>query len=315
MAQQRDARCDLCGVTVWKTYAAAVLDYITGETFDLLRCNRCGFIVTQPMPPDLAKYYPARYRTERQKQTGSWRVRQRATMLEKHFPPKFRGRILDLGCGTGAFAKEMQQRGWTVAVTELNDAVLTEMHAAGMEAKRPEDALANGFGHEFDAITAWHVLEHVPEPLKLAQWARRNLSQVGVFQATVPNVASWQADHFGKQWLHLDVPRHLFHFTPETLAMLVDKSDMKIIAQQTVAIEYDLFGVIQSALNFVCSKPNVLFERLTAKEDAPPASARDVRLSYALGAPLGAIGIAHCAIAGLFGKGATLTASCRPRSH
>jgi hypothetical protein len=78
-----------------------------------------------------------------------------------------------------------------------------------------------------------------------------------------------------------------------------------------VAIEYDLFGVIQSALNFVCSKPNVLFERLTARDDKTPASSRDVKISYALSPLLGAFGVAHCAIAGMCAKGGTLTVTCR----
>jgi SAM-dependent methyltransferase len=298
-------------MTVWHAHVRGVVDYITSETFDLLRCGRCGLIVTHPMPDSLDCYYPARYRTDRQKQTGGWRVRRRAAMLEKHFPRGFKGRLLDLGCGTGAFAMEMQQRGWTVSVTELNDAVLDQMRHRGMEAKRPDQALAEGFGHPFDAITAWHVLEHVPAPLELAKWSRNNLADNGVFQATVPNVASWQAKNFGRQWLHLDVPRHLYHFTPETLGMLLDKSNLRTIARSTVAIEYDLFGVIQSALNFVCSKPNVLFERLTARDDKTPASSQDVRISYALSPLLGAVGVAHCLVAGVFKKGGTLTVTGR----
>jgi len=306
----RNAPCPLCDMGVWRAHLEGVIDYITGEKFDLFRCGRCGLIVTHPMPENLDRYYPERYRTDRQKQTGGWRVRRRAAMLEAQFPRGFKGRLLDLGCGTGAFAMEMQDRGWTVSVTELNDAILDDMRKRGMEAKRPDQALADGFGHPFDAITAWHVLEHVPAPLELAKWSRANLADNGIFQATVPHVASWQAANFGRQWLHLDVPRHLYHFTPETIGLLLDKSNLRTIARQTVAIEYDLFGVIQSALNFVCSKPNVLFERLTAREKAPVS--RDVVISYLLGAPLAAIGVSHCVIAGLVGKGGTLTVTAKP---
>src|SRR5687767_1735484 len=173
--------CALCGASDWRPYIAAVEDYLSHEFFDLERCGKCGLVVTTPAPPpaELGRYYPPRYRVDRQRQTGGWRTKRRAAMLQKHFPRKFRGRLLDIGCGTGAFAMEMQRRGWTVAVTELNDAVLDEMRTRGMEAKSPDAALREGFGGgagKFDAITAWHVLEHVPNPLELATWVKSQLN-------------------------------------------------------------------------------------------------------------------------------------------
>ena len=75
----------------------------------------------------------------------------------------------------------------------------------------------------------------------------------------MPNLSSWQARLFGRHWQHLDVPRHLYHFTPGTLARLLIDAGFQIVRSSTVALEYDLFGVIQSALNKICSKPNVLF--------------------------------------------------------
>jgi predicted TPR repeat methyltransferase len=222
--------------------------------------------------------------------------------------------LLDLGCGTGAFALEMQRRGWNVAVTELNDAVLEDLRGRGLEAKRPDEAEREGFaGGKFDAITAWHVLEHVPDPLRLARWSAANLNAGGVFQASLPNLASWQATLFGRHWMHLDVPRHLYHFTPATLKTLLDRAGLQIISTSTLAIEYDLFGVIQSALNAVCSRPNVLFERLTAHEHPAPAPPADVALSYTLAPALGAFGLIHCALAALCGRGASLTVTCRGR--
>src|SRR5688500_10220796 len=268
------------------------------------------------MPPatQLDRYNPPRYRVDRQRQTGGWRTKRRAAMLQKHFPRNFRGRLLDIGCGTGAFAVEMQRRGWTVAVTELNDAVLDDMRARGMEAKTPDAALRENFaGGKFDAITAWHVLEHVPNPLELATWAKTQLTENGVFQATVPNLESWQAVRYGRHWLHLDVPRHLFHFTPATLRALLDKAGLSIVDTGTVALEYDVFGVVQSSLNSTCSKPNVLFERLTNKDAPPPASPRDVSISYLQLPVLTVLGVAHTFAAAASGKGATLTATCRAR--
>jgi SAM-dependent methyltransferase len=288
-----------------------VRDYITGESFDLLRCGNCGLVVTHPAPADLARYYSARYRTHRQKLTAEWRTRRRADQIERLFAPGFKGRVLDLGCGTGSFALEMRRRGWSVAVTELNDAVLERMREHGMEAKQPADAMREGFAGAFDAITCWHVLEHVPRPLEMASWARTILSPAGVFQATVPNLDSWQARQFGRQWMHLDVPRHLYHFTPATLRDLLGRAGLRIESQDTVAVEYDLFGVVQSALNGVCSRPNVLYEQITGGDDVPPARPRDVIASFGLLPLLGPLATAHTVIAGAVGKGGSLSVVCR----
>ena len=294
---------------------AAIPDYLTGEIFDLERCGRCGLIVSAPMPAAerVHNYYPPRYRSDRHRLTGGWRVRRRAAMVQKHFGRGFRGRLLDIGCGNGAFAAFMRRRGWEVAVTELNESVLEHMRELGMEAKKPDEATRDGFADTFDAITCWHVLEHVPDPLELAKWSRRQLKADGVFQATVPNLESWQAQRYGRDWFHLDVPRHLYHFTPPTLRDLLDKAGLRIDATSTIALEYDTFGVVQSALNRICGNANVLFERLTTPENPPAASARDVSVSYLSAPVLTVLGLAHTYAAAAAGRGATLTVTCRAR--
>ena len=311
----RVSPCEQCGSLDRLPLFSGVRDYISNEIFAIQRCESCGLCVTDPLLTDevIARYYPQRYRTDRQKYTGPSRVKLRAAAVPKHFDPNFRGKLLDLGCGNGAFALEMQQRGWDVAVTEINDAALDEMRAKGMEAKRPDEAMRDGFAKKFDAITAWHVLEHVEHPLALAKWARTQLTPDGIFQATVPNLASWQAQVFNEEWLHLDVPRHRYHFTPGTLPALLHEAGFEIIHSTRFTFEYDVFGWLQSALNGVCTRPNVLFELLTATCEGRPAfPKRDIILSYAL-TPLFATWVVPMTfIAWLAGGGASLTFTCRP---
>ncbi len=307
--------CNLCNNTQFSIHLPSVLDYITSETFSILRCTTCGLCVTDPLVPDslIEKYYPPRYRVDRQKQTGGTRVRLRAAAVERATPVGFCGRLLDLGCGTGAFAMEMKRHGWDLAVTELNDAVLDQMRSAGMEAKCPDEALRDGFGHPFDVITAWHVLEHVESPMELTKWARANLKPDGILMVTVPNLMSWQARMFGRDWLHLDVPRHRYHFSPGTLAKMLIDAEFQIVRSSSFAFEYDLFGVIQSALNRVCSRPNVLFEKLTGAAHETKLPTRDLLVSYALSPPLAGLALPLCLTSSLLGTGATLTVTATPR--
>lgn len=307
-------KCELCGAEQFEDFLTRVRDYISDETFAIRRCAKCGLCVTDPAIGDdvIERYYPPRYRTDRQKYSGGMRVKLRAQAVEGAVNRTTPGRLLDLGCGTGAFAMEMKRRGWTVAVTEINDAVLADLREQGMEAKRPDEAMRDGFAAPFDAITCWHVLEHVEHPLELSKWARGTLAAGGIFQATVPNLASWQARMFGRDWLHLDPPRHRFHFTPGTLGRLLVTSGLEIVRSSSVAMEYDLFGVVQSALNRVCSRPNVLFEHLTARGQLMhPLPMRDVIVSYAAAPFLSALAMPMVLASMPVGRGGTLTVTCR----
>src|SRR5688572_26819184 len=178
------------------------------------------------MPGDdvIERYYSARYRGDRHSFTDRMRIALRARMLTSHFPTRFTGRFLDIGCGWGEFALAMRDRGWDVAVTEINASSLEKLRAAGIDAKNPDEAMRGdgGFGRPFDAITCWHVLEHVMRPVELVRWARRIIAPGGVFQVTVPSLSSWQAKLGGASWLHLDVPRHRYHFTRSALRRILE---------------------------------------------------------------------------------------------
>ena len=306
--------CAACGAGRWQPVYRGLVDHLTGERFDVDRCDRCGLLATRPPPPadDIGRYYPPAYRGDRHAFTGRWRDRRRAAAVGRWFPCGFRGRALDVGCGTGTFARHLASLGWSVAATEIDDRTVAELRAAGVDAKSPAAAERDGFaGGPFDAITGWHVLEHVADPAAVARWAATQLRPGGVFQATVPNAAGWQAKFFGRHWWHLDVPRHRHHFTPATLRAVLAAAGFTVVGRANVAVEYDLFGIVQSGLDRVCRRRNVLFDRLTGAPGAAPASARDVAISYAVGVPLGAVGVAAMAAGAVAGDGATLTLTCR----
>jgi 2-polyprenyl-3-methyl-5-hydroxy-6-metoxy-1,4-benzoquinol methylase len=309
--------CPVCGAADrWAIALRGVVDYISDERFDILRCGTCGLGATHPAPPieRLADYYPPRYRTERQRFTAAMRTRRRAAAVESRFPRNFRGRLLDFGCGDGTFAIAMRDRGWNVSVTELDEPTLKRMRDAGIEAFHSDVVNQNDLVGRFDAITCWHVAEHLPRPNDVVRWMRQALRPDGVLQMTVPNWSSWQARLTGRTWLHLDVPRHLYHFNSSTLARLLRDHGFTIEGQTRFALEYDWFGVAQSVLNRLCDRPNVWFERLTSpKGHQHPASRRDVILSTLLGPPIAAVSLPASLLDWGLGGGATLTLTARPQ--
>jgi 2-polyprenyl-3-methyl-5-hydroxy-6-metoxy-1,4-benzoquinol methylase len=309
--------CISCGHDVWSVGLTGLTDYLTDDTFSIHRCNQCNLLVTQPLPmgEEIGKYYPAQYRGNRHSFTGRMRSALRRRAVESCFGKDFRGRLLDIGCGDGSFAMEMKSHGWEVSATEIDPGTVARLGAAGINAKLSHDAQQNGFETRFDAITCWHVLEHVENPRQIAEWVRALLADGGVFQPTVPNVDCLQARLFGRKWVHLDVPRHRQHFTPATLRSLLETAGFQMTKQTKFALEYDWFGVIQSALNCACARQNVLFDKLThAPIDASkPLPFTGVLISYALTPFIATASLPLITAAALAGDGATLTLTCRAK--
>lgn len=314
-------RCALCGDEAPKPIVRqGIEDYLTRERFDITRCGKCGLLATSPCPDEsaMARYYPPRYRGNRHGFTGHLRVVLRRRAIEARFPAGFKGRILDVGAGDGSFALEMQRRGWNIAATEIDPGAVDRLRAQGIDAKLSSVAEQEGFSESFDAVTAWHVLEHVQHPRAVADWVRDLLAPTGTFQATVPNAGCWQEKIFGGQWLHLDVPRHRYHFAPATFTRLMRDAGFAIEKSNCLAIEYDWFGAIQSTLNLMCSEKNILFDLLTRPiggDRYAHSDRRDRFISIGLCGPIAAAFLPMVIGAAAMGNGATLTLSCTPVTH
>lgn len=231
-----------------------VRDAVTGALFEVQYCPTCELGQTKPIPSDLAPYYPERYYGNRHGKTATWCLNRRLRWLP------LGKTLLDVGCGDGSFLCQAEKRNWTVV---------------GLE-RFPELARAKGVtvyetvhdlnGQYFDCITAWHSLEHFQDPNALIVELARHLHSTGQLILAVPNAGGWQAYLFGAYWLHLDVPRHLWHFTLGSLRTLLEDAGLEIVESKHCEVEYDLLGWSQSLLNFIFpASPNDYFYWLTQK--------------------------------------------------
>jgi hypothetical protein len=158
-----------------------------------------------------------------------------------------------------------------------------------------------------DAVTLWHVLEHVETPgLALAR-IREWLAPAGALLVGIPNLASVQARISGARWYHLDVPRHRTHFTPAGIGRLLESSGFDLVRISHVLLEHNPFGMWQSAVNQVTANPSYLYNVL--KRNAPLAS-RDLGLTVAA-LPLAPLAALAELLAGLAGRGGTVAVLAR----
>lgn len=175
-------------------------------------------------------------------------------------------RILDIGCGRGNFLKELAKAGYTCVGTDIS---------AFEHEKTDRISFLQGTLEElkltpasFDAVSIWHVLEHVRNPVDTLKEISSLLKPNGILALAVPNFGSWQSKLFRGHSFHLDLPRHLFHFDLQSLMPLLKENDFQIISTHTLSWDQNIYGWIQSFQNLLFHKtqPNELFTFLKNKQ-------------------------------------------------
>jgi SAM-dependent methyltransferase len=236
--------------------------------FLLLRCVDCGLVRTSPQPTQPAQFYPpADYYSYQPPSPPSGRVRRRirwaysdrpvrrtvaraaARWLLPGTPPGPPGRILDVGCGSGAFLLAMREAGWDPYGVEISPRAVAAAHEAGLDQVIVGDLLECPLPEErFDAIRFWHVLEHVADPKAQLLKARALLQRGGTLMIGVPNYASLLSRVSRNGWFYLDVPRHLWHFDRHSLRELVTSAGFRVERLRTESTSTPLLGTIDFAL-------------------------------------------------------------------
>ena len=245
--------CPVCKSTDFK-YLFDVKDYtVSSESFRVCHCNNCSLRFTNPIPTQeaIGPYYKSEeYISHSNTSKGLINrvykiVRNRTLQEKKNLVIKAtgqeRGRALDIGCGTGEFLNTLKKRSWSVTGVEPDpDARKMAVNNFGISVFPSEDLM--GLPEEkYDAVTMWHVLEHVHELDAYMEKIRKLIKPDGAIIIAVPNYNSHDAEKYGVHWAAYDVPRHLYHFTKTSMETLLGRHQLKL---QTIRImPFDSFYV------------------------------------------------------------------------
>lgn len=193
----------------------------------------------------------------------------RVRSVEKYSGRK--GRLLDIGFSRPMDLEMFEKRGWTAYGTQVAPQVVKVAQKKNLRAFLGELPDISLDPNAFDAVTLWHVLEHLHQPEDYLRTIRGLLKKDGKLIIEVPNFASPVAKVFKCDWFELDVPHHLFQFTPESLDLLLGKNGFKIEKAAYFSLEQSTYSLIQSLLNVLSGKHNLLFERLKKEGEPTPA--------------------------------------------
>jgi len=151
----------------------------------------------------------------------------------RHLPkPQAGSRLLDVGCGNSTFMLQAQSAGWDVVGIDFDEGVVEAARRQGFEVILGSAGALGLEGELFDVITLSHVIEHVHEPVKLLEECYRLLKPGGFIWLETPNIESEGYRIFGADWRGLEIPRHLFVFSFESMYQSLDSAGFKQIEQQ-----------------------------------------------------------------------------------
>jgi 2-polyprenyl-3-methyl-5-hydroxy-6-metoxy-1,4-benzoquinol methylase len=234
--------CPLCGRANTHFFLKAPDRFhLRREDHALWRCDSCGgvWLDAPPRPEDMGRHYSEDYHrviaeageTNTEQRWGGHRK-----VIERY---KSGGSILDIGCSTGGFLSTMRGGHWKLHGIEIAAATAEKARASTGADIFVGDVLQAPFAPgSFDVITCFDLLEHVYQPPQFIAQVREWLKPGGILFTRLPNIDSWEARLFQSYWYGLELPRHLFHFSPRSLRNVMREKGFQELSVATPPVTY-----------------------------------------------------------------------------
>jgi SAM-dependent methyltransferase len=263
--------CAACGA---KLVTWCIASHPPGFRVD--QCSACGLGMTVPQlsPAELNSWYPCEYygpNNLRFHPAIEWLLRRlhggiAQAILESWDAAS--GRALDIGCGRGWTLAAFRDAGWqTVGVERSGESSAFARERLGLDVRTSGFEPQDFAGQTFDVVILSHVVEHLPNAPSMLEAAAGLVAPGGALLVAVPNLASWQSQLTRGAWFHLDLPRHQWHFTADWLEEKLVGLGFRISLVSHVSLEQNVFGWLQSLLNRLGLRHNLLYD-LIRRQDA-----------------------------------------------
>ncbi|MCL1867528.1 MAG: class I SAM-dependent methyltransferase [Paludibacter sp.] len=243
------SKCPVCSTDNFKKLFICNDFLVSNEKFTLFKCEKCGFVFTQDFPCEnaIGKYYDApEYVSHSNTQRGvvnflyhfarKIALRSKVKLVQK-FAALENGNLLDIGAGTGYFLNSMKNAGWTVSGIEKSVVAQTFAKQKFDLTLYDSEQIMKIADNSKDAITLWHVLEHIENMNDTLRNLYRILKPDGVLIVALPNRISADAHHYRQMWAAYDVPRHLWHFSPSDFNQIAEKHNFKLFKIKTMLFD------------------------------------------------------------------------------
>ena len=233
-----------------KKHFLTVKDYsVSQEAFDLYHDATLDMLITSPQPSleNLGRYYESPdyiSHTDSKRSlfekayhfVKSIALKNKLNLIKSCNPNK--GKLLDIGAGTGDFLLTAKENGWSTIGVEPSEKAKAIAIQKGIEFVVETQELES---HSFDVITMWHVLEHVPNLDNQIKELKRLVKPNGTVIIAVPNFKSYDAKYYGKFWAAYDVPIHFWHFSKTAIKILFEIEEIKL--EKVLPMKFDSFYV------------------------------------------------------------------------
>lgn len=258
--------CPVCQNNTFTEYLNVQDFTVSQEKFSIQACKNCGFKFTNPRPDltQIGDYYKAEsYISHTNTSKGlisklyhsvrKYTLKGKLNLINRLIPRK--GKLLDVGCGTGMFLNVCRENGWTVNGIEPDNGARQIAEQINKAAIKTE-VLTSFKNETFDIITMWHVLEHVHLLNETVDWLKERLSNSGYLIIAVPNHESKDAEIYQEYWAAYDVPRHLYHFSQKSIKQLFEQKGFSL--KETLPMKFDSFYVSMLSTKYQVGKINYI---------------------------------------------------------
>jgi SAM-dependent methyltransferase len=234
--------CPICG-------GAEIVDVLVApdrfhwrkQMYRLVRCQACNgvWLINPPKTLEIGLHYTEEYHqaiVSAGESSAPDRWKDQVRTISQY---KRGGTILDIGCSSGGFLSTMKGPAWKLYGIEMEESTAERARSSTGAEVFVGDAIDAPFlPASFDVITCFDVLEHVYSPRDFLTKALEWLKPGGIFYAMMPNIESWESRLFGTHWFGLELPRHLFHFSPRSLRYLMTDLGFEEVCVKTPPVSY-----------------------------------------------------------------------------